>query len=79
VLQRAAAAGAEMRAARRNAAARCSAFKGNDPREVEALPPGQHAHARGLAGQRAVDEHDLALGIARYAAALCVERIDAKL
>ena len=44
--------------------------------EVEALAAGHDPNGRALAGQRAFDEHHLAVGLARDAATLGVEALD---
>ena len=75
MLRGAAAADAEMRAARRAAAGRFGE-QAVGAAEVEALAAGHDLHRGPLAGQRALDEHHLAVGLARDAAPLGVEPVD---
>src|SRR5438094_7959732 len=71
VLRGAAAADAEVRAAR-EAAARRLAEQAGGAAEIELAPLGENAHRGALAGQRALDEHHLAVGLARHAAPLVI-------
>jgi hypothetical protein len=71
VLQRASAADAEMRAARRNAG--CA--RGDHARNVVTRLAPDDFGIDALAGQRAFDEHHLAAGV-RDASALLIQRFD---
>jgi hypothetical protein len=75
VLRDAAAADAEVRAARRAAFCR-SILNGQRAGELMPALALDNGDARALAGQRAFDEQYLAVGLARDAAALGVERVD---
>ena len=75
VLRGAAAADAEVRAAR-EAAARRLAEQAGGAAEIELAPLGENAHRGALAGQRALDEHHLAVGLARHAAPLGIQRFN---
>src|SRR5207245_3244577 len=77
VLRRAAAAHAEVRAARR-AAAGGLAQDCHRPAEVEFRLLPENPAGDALAWQRAFDEHHLALRVARDTASLGVERVDAE-
>src|SRR5713101_5843760 len=77
VLRRAAAAHAEVRAARRAAAGGLAQyFRGSA--EVEFRFHLENPAGDALARQCAFDEHDLAFGVARDTASLGVERVDAE-
>jgi hypothetical protein len=77
VLQCAAAADAEVRAARHDPL-RALPAQGDQRRllPVVLAPADRDLHL--LAGQRILDEHDLAFGVVRHALRLEVERLDAK-
>jgi hypothetical protein len=76
VLRGAAAADAEVRAARRAPAAEGSRRDRAPAFELASLLENPTLGA--LAGQRALDEHHLAFGVARHAAPLGIERVDAE-
>src|SRR6266850_1828192 len=77
LLRRAAAAHAEVRAARRAAAGGLAQYF-DCPAEIEFRFLLENPAGDALAGQRAFDEHHLALRVARDAASLGVERVDAE-
>jgi hypothetical protein len=77
VLQRAAAADAEVRAARHDPL-RARPAQRDQRRLLPVVLAPAHRDLHLLAGQRVLDEHDLAFGVVRHALRLEVERLDAK-